>query len=1061
MASVKKVYRQSFSLLSIPSLQIKTAEDGRNPSAEYSVLGGHLYVDGQPVQHYYSKDMFYYEKDGEQVSIFLRHHGLMADIVRLKDGIRTTQKAGSELHYTMTYQSASSNTLDIAFGMGIDESRKSYYYCGLIFNGIEIISLPTDEKACKNQGIMSISYDEVTGNLISKWNTRGYVGAKDKSGAVICPEFLISSMKMAFDALYNSCNVTITEGKTDIQTYIPSNSAMNLITTEDKKAQGSCSLSYTDYTEAEKTLEIFGIDSIENKDQEGKPFTSYYCGFRYNGREVLPLPADDMAKKAQNFIQLSLMGDSWLLGFKDDCYSAFYDEIKKNEPLFFIKNVLITNTFANVIEDKSVTSDYKAKGYLKVKEELANRRKWFRRDSIRTEQLKQSCLASELNTPPLTLELLCSIEPPTVSMEIEENGQKKIITMDGQQYCGYLTSSVLSDLVNYYTGDTANEDKSITFSDVFGKNRAGCLASINSISNKLIQEIENAEDTENNKKKGYLVNFIKTLSPIILTNALAEKKDNAIKDGYGSQEEEDQALRKSRFYLSYTPTPDEEQELSVLSTTPEYHEVTAIIDKYVYLSVTDKLKLFMEDKTTGYDGQKEQQSAQQYWAEQMYYHYVETLNMLHMSYETNPAKVTHIIKLLGILDSGSYDIRDSIDGHVIEDTNKNVFHTSYALALYGQLSNYSITQLVSLFKGESDFENYCKLLTELFGAFYDKVKNGKILLPSDLQEALDQFLKQNKTMFVQWAIFQSVSMMQFMISSGDMMSALLTYNPLNPGMAKFFSCVNVLMGMVSFANIFMQWKDLSEVQKAESILAVLTSAFSVGRNFMLWKAVNTIFDINATPNERINAYYRYQVGGGKLDSLESVSFHEGDTFNLRESIEDSSKRYSLHLSENPDNPVAFVKNAASKVFLFVELAFNILNIALMGIAFVAAVLDLAEMFKHKHSYKDLVLIFSGINAGLCALSFVLTVAQPLLGLTSFALAATIASAIPCINGIIMLAMLICSLVLLIRHDDPVAPITLLIKEKIKAPVNALPKPTQKWIDDNTPKSGLRFQSAMA
>lgn len=1057
MASVKKVYRQSFSLLSIPSLQIKTAEDSRNPSVEYSILGGHLYVDGHPVQHYYSKDMFYYEKDGEQVSIFLRHHGLMADIVRLKDGIRTTQKAGSELHYSMSYQSLSSNTLDIAFGMGIDESRKSYYYCGLIFNGIEIISLPIDKEACKNQGIMSISYDEVTGNLISKWNTRGYVGAKDKSGAVICPEFLISAMKMTFDALYNSCDVIITEGKTDIQTYTSSNSAMNLITTEDKNAQGSCILSYKDHTEAEKTLEIFGIDSIE--DQEGKPL--YYCGLRYNGREVLSVPADDMAKKAQNLIQLSLIADSWMVSLNSDCCSAYYDEIKKNEPLFFIKNVLIMNTYAEVIEDKSITSDYKAKGYLKIKEELANRRKWFRRDSIRTEQLKQSCSASELNTPPLTLELLCSIEPPTVSMEIEENGQKKIITMDGQQYCGFLTSSVLSDLANYYTGDTTNSDKNITFSDIFGKNKSGCLASINTISNKLIPEIENAEDTENNKKKGYLVNFIKTLSPIMLTNALAEKKDSTIMEGYGSQEDEDQALRKSRFYLSYTPTPDEEQELAVLSTTPEYHEVTAIIDKYVYLSVTDKLKLFMEDKTTGYDGQKEQQSAQQYWAEQMYYHYVETLNMLHMSYETNPAKVTHIIKLMGILDSASYDIRDSIDGHVIADTNDNVFHTSYALALYGQLSNYSITQLVSSFKGEPDFENYCKLLTELFGAFYDKVKNGKILIPSDLQEALDHFLKQNKTMFVQWAIFQSVSMMQFMISNGDMMSALLTYNPLNPGIAKFFSCVNVLMGMVSFANIFMQWKDLSRWQKAESILAVLDAALSMGRNFMLWKTVNTIFDVNATPNERINAYYRYQVGGGRLDSLETVSFHEGDTFNLRESIEDSSKRYSLHLSENPDNPIAFIKTAASKLFLFVEIAFHILNIALMGIAFVAATLDLVEMFKHKHSYTDLVLALSCTNAALCALSFVLSVIQPLLGLTSFALAATIASWIPFANGFILFAMLVCSLVLMIRHKDPVAPITLLIQEKIKAPVNALPKPTQKWIDDNTPKSSLRFQPAMA
>ena len=131
---------------------------------------------------------------------------------------------------------------------------------------------------------------------------------------------------------------------------------------------------------------------------------------------------------------------------------------------------------------------------------------------------------------------------------------------------------------------------------------------------------------------------------------------------------------------------------------------------------------------------------------------------------------------------------------------------------------------------------------------------------------MQKFLKESKEIFVQWSVLQAQELMQFMIASGSMSSALLTYNPTVPAVSKFFSAVNILVGAASFGNIFMNWDNLTTFQKAESILSVLQAGFSIARNFVLWRTVNTIFDTAASPAERMNAFYRYQVGGGSFDT---------------------------------------------------------------------------------------------------------------------------------------------------------------------------------------------------
>lgn len=136
---IKKVLTQQLNVLSLPEIRIEAKSNDMGLERKYSILGGVLYIDEKPVHHYFSKNMFFYEDGEEQGSIFLAHHGLTADVIIRKNGKTTLCKASSLLHYEMTYQAeGKEKKLDAAFGMGIDSSRKSYFYCGLKQNGEEI-----------------------------------------------------------------------------------------------------------------------------------------------------------------------------------------------------------------------------------------------------------------------------------------------------------------------------------------------------------------------------------------------------------------------------------------------------------------------------------------------------------------------------------------------------------------------------------------------------------------------------------------------------------------------------------------------------------------------------------------------------------------------------------------------------------------------------------------------------------------------------------------------------------------------------------------------------------
>ena len=108
------------------------------------------------------------------------------------------------------------------------------------------------------------------------------------------------------------------------------------------------------------------------------------------------------------------------------------------------------------------------------------------------------------------------------------------------------------------------------------------------------------------------------------------------------------------------------------------------------------------------------------------------------------------------------------------------------------------------------------------------------------------------------------------------------------------------------------------------------------------------------------------------------------------------------------------------------------------------------MYSNKSGYELWVRALSVANGVITGLSLVL-------GITEFALSFSaglsscffVASFIPVANAVLIGLMLIISIVMLVGGKEPKAPITQLIEEKIRPFIDALPEPSQTWIDKNT------------
>ncbi|MDE7221342.1 MAG: hypothetical protein K2O45_17295, partial [Oscillospiraceae bacterium] len=406
----------NYKTVSIPSLKLTAGQ------WEFSLHGGFLFVNGTPVQSYFSRNMFYWEEEGVQGAIYLNHYGLMANVLILQDGKKTIYQAGSEVHYAINHHNdAGDHEMDLCFGITLDSIGQTHYYCGLVYDKQVIIPVPKDDQSKQAQNIMSVTVTEK--ELLKIVLDTGNYRSIDTG-------FSIASMEMVFDAAYNNCDLWITEGILKADSY-PASIDQNSITGVDA-AKGICQLDYQDESGNKHTVQL-ETDSIKTKDR-----IHYYGSVLYDGKTALEMPTTEEDKAKQNFISCIKLSNKWNIRLRD---------LRINNELAISMNV---NLATQVIENKSVFKKYHTTGKITLTEALKNRNRLFQANAEVTAKLKETCVALGLNKPLNDVEDLFSLDPPGGKEIIDPQSKKKIV-LDGQAYCHQKSTEILTNLAAYYT----------------------------------------------------------------------------------------------------------------------------------------------------------------------------------------------------------------------------------------------------------------------------------------------------------------------------------------------------------------------------------------------------------------------------------------------------------------------------------------------------------------------------------------------------------------------------------------------------------------------------------
>lgn len=996
---------QNLKTISIPSLKLSTGE------REFALYGGTLYMNGSPVQSFFSKDSFYWEQEEEQGIICLRHFGLMAEVYILRNGIQTEYKAGSEIHYNISYTGSEAAQLDVCFGVAFDKDKRMHYYCGLTYNGVEIIPVPQTDEEKQNQRVLSVTITEKELLHISM-DTSGY------QTTISC--FPITKLEMTFDAAYNTCDAIITEGTYDLNQY--SADAIESTIAGDKIARGDSVIHYTDEAKQTHTLQI-QVDSMTEKEK-----VFYYCGLNYDGQKIIAMPMSPVEQQNQSYISCYKMNEKWNLSLQ-----GIEDEKKK----FYVQSLLVRGNNAattKIMENKSKLIQYSAKGTIKNTALLKEKQRLYRADALTMERLKENYLKSELNILRLSVDELFHISPPPSMTITDTTDPTKTIVLDGQSYCHQKSIEVLKYLAAYYTADTKSSDGHLTYADLYNFTKDYALTKINEVSPDIITDIEKEKD---DKDKQYVVEFLKKYSDIILSSSLAGNSNEYIQKGYSDVKD---PVARCQYYLS-------DNHDGSLQHEKGYQFVIKLVDKYQYIALVPKLSDYVKNNSES-------------WAEELYYSAVEKIVMIQFQCIGDNNKATHIAKMLAILDDKNHQILDKIGGKPIKDDNGNEVCMPYAAALYAQILNLSLSSIGNTFKGITDMEEYIKIMTVFFGDLYDKVSVGDTAdLPEELVNQLKEWVKDGRDVFIENQIIELQDMMQFTTATGDFMSALAKYGAGTKTIGKLNGCLMYVFMGVSFASVFGQWSELTVAEKAQSIMVGLYAVLGTVREISAWVNVSKFLDPTASITERTQAAYRLKFGGADFDRIQdAVPHNTEEPYVLSERLQETSEQYSMSIHDAAGAEVKL--SGFSKFFVGVELTFQLLNVALMGFAFIMASINLATLFKN--DYSTALRTVEIINTILLGISFILGVASFVLSFTSLATTTAVASVFPIVGGICMFISFAFSIAaMFLQPKNPKPSIQLIIEEHLVTTVKALAEATAEWKHKTYPNNCLEDSQLIA
>lgn len=967
---------------------------------EFSIHGGLLYVSGTPVQSYFSKNMFYWESQQERGAIYLYHHGLMAKVCIERDGVRETYNAATEQHYKITYRpgdAAEDSTLDVYFGVSFDSGKNSHFYCGLKYNAREIIPIPQTDEEKANQCIMAVDVNK-EGLLHIVIDSSAY---KD-----VVQDFPVSKVDMVFDATYNSCTATITQGEANIKKCPATLDLWEMEQTE-PTLKGNLRIQYTSvFDPGERTITMC-VDSLKNKDKD-----HYYGSIQYESAQIVAMPTTDEERLAQDVFSCGLLVGKWKVSAK-----KLSPQSQSN---CYVQSLTVWDDPAcssYVYEAVSQTVSYQATGYIQLSETLKNRNRKFRADKQASARLKENCVSGGFSEPPLSADDLFTLAaPPQLQIEDPDNPGSYIV-VDGQQYVHQKSTEILSYLAAYYTADITSSDKQISYADLYGYTKEYAESQIRQVSPSIIPEIE-AEVDENKKK--YVVEFLEKFSDIILSSSYAGSSNEYIQKGYRSVTK---PVERCQYYMSDDHT-------GAMQNEKGYCIAMSIIDRYVYMSLVPRLKAYCADKSTN-------------WAEELYYTALDRLVMLQLQTIGGSNRATHLTKMLTILDAQSHVLRESKQGKPIVDDDGKEVQMPYGPALYAQLFNMALAQMGNSFQGPDDEENYLKIMEVVFGDLYDKISQGDVEdIPDAVLQELQEMLQKDRDTY----IVEQLCMLEEFLSvarvAQDLVSTITKYSLDKAVQAKISWCAIYIFIGLSFNTLFSDWDTLSDAEKAEGILSGIFCMVGTAREAMTWYSVSKLMNPDTPVEERTQAAYRLKYGGTEFEAIkEALPPDPNNSYDLAQRLDKTSKQYSLEIKDQ--NGVNAKLSFCSKVFVCVEIAFQVLNVLLMGFSFVLSSISLDTLFKY--DYSTALRVVSTINTVLLGAAFILGVADLGIRFSSIAAASSIASMIPGLSfGVFLFSLGFTIAEMILKKQETKPPIQLIIEEHLVKTVAALTEPPEKW-----------------
>ncbi len=330
---------------------------------------------------------------------------------------------------------------------------------------------------------------------------------------------------------------------------------------------------------------------------------------------------------------------------------------------------------------------------------------------------------------------------------------------------------------------------------------------------------------------------------------------------------------------------------------------------------------------------------------------------------------------------------------------------------------------------------------------YDKITGGQPSdIPEDVFKELQKILEIDRDIFIVDQLCQLEEYLNFSMLTADLVSSIVKYGVATNVFGKITFCAMYAMIGASFSSVFTQWDSLTDAEKAEGILSCIFCIVGVAREAVTWRSVSQLVDPSTPPDVRTQAAYRLKYGGTDLEAIKNVIPQDpANPYDLSQRLNSASKQYSLEIHD--PSGVKVKLSFCSKVFVCLEISFRVMNVLLLGYAFIMSTLSLAELFKY--DYSEALRAVSVINTILLAVSFVLELADMGIRFGIITASAQIASVIPGVGlGIMLLAFVFTIAELILKKDEVKPPIQLIIEEHLAKTVAALPEPPSDWEQAN-------------